>query len=146
LRGKVELHLVTGAELTPEDGLHVYRGLKPLSPELLQRYADADVFVLPTRADCLAVVLGEAMAACLPIVTTRVGAHAEAVEDGGSGFLIDTDSADALGDSLERLAADPALRERMAARSRRIGEERFDMNRNANRIGDMLVELASGRA
>jgi glycosyltransferase involved in cell wall biosynthesis len=145
LRGKVELHLVTGAELTPEDGLHVYRGLRPLSPELLQRYADADVFVLPTRADCLAVVLGEAMAASLPIVTTRVGAHAEAVENGGSGFLIDTDSAGALGDSLERLAADPALREGMAARSRQIGEERFDMNRNANRIGDMLVELASGR-
>lgn len=143
LRGKVELHLVTAAEIANEDGLFVYRGVKPHSPELLQRYAEADVFVLPTRGDCLAVVLGEAMAASLPIITTRVGAHAEAVEDGGSGFLIDVDAADALGDRLERLAADPALAERMGARSRQIGEERFDMVRNGNRIADMLVEIAS---
>jgi glycosyltransferase involved in cell wall biosynthesis len=144
LRGRVELHLVTAADVPAEDGVFVYRGVKPHSPVLLSRYAEADVFVLPTRGDCLAVVLGEAMASSLPIITTPVGAHAEAVEDERSGFIIGVGDGRALGEKLERLADDPGLAARMGKRSREIGEERFDMNANANRIADMLVDLASG--
>jgi glycosyltransferase involved in cell wall biosynthesis len=141
MRGKIELHLVTGADVPTSPGVFVYRGLKPHSPELLRRYAEADVFVLPTRADCLAVVLGEAMASSLPIVTTRVGAHAEAVEDGKSGYVIDVDDREALRDRLERLAADPEALLRMGRRAREIGAERFDMEKNANRILDILLGL-----
>jgi len=142
LKGKCELHLVTATDLAPEDGVHVYKGLKPHSPELLARYRDADVFALPTRGDCLAVVLGEAMASCLPILTTAVGAHSEAVEDGKSGYVLTVDDAQALGDRLNRLAADRELVHRMGMRSRQIGEERFDMNLNADRIADILLRLA----
>jgi glycosyltransferase involved in cell wall biosynthesis len=142
LRGKVELHLVTAADLPAEEGVHVYRGLKPHSPELLERYRDADVFVLPTRGDCLAVVLGEAMASCLPIITTRVGAHPEAVEDGRSGYLLAVDDAKGLRESLERMAGDRTLVAEMGRQSRRIGEDRFDMHKNANQIADLLVSLA----
>ncbi len=141
LRGKVELHLVTMTDVPTEDGVYVYRGLKPHSPELLRRYAEADVFVLPTRGDCLAVVLGEAMASMLPIITTRVGAHAEAVVDGESGFVLDVDDAEALRDRLLRMAQDRDLVARMGRRSRQVGEERFDMNANANRIADLLLGL-----
>src|SRR5437868_6843115 len=49
LKGKVELYLVTAADVPAEDNIFVYRGVKPHSPALLQRYAKADVFVLPTR-------------------------------------------------------------------------------------------------
>jgi glycosyltransferase involved in cell wall biosynthesis len=146
LRGKVELHLVTATELSPEPGVFVYRGLKPHSPELLARYREADVFALPTRGDCLAVVLGEAMASCLPIITTPVGAHREAVEDGESGYIVGLDDAEMLRDRLERLASDPGLVERLGMRSRRIGEARFDMNKNANRIADILVDITRQKA
>jgi glycosyltransferase involved in cell wall biosynthesis len=142
LKGKVELHLVTAADVPPEEGVFVYRGVKPHSPVLLQRYAEADVFVLPTRGDCLAVVLGEAMASSLPIITTAVGAHAEAVENDRSGFIVGVGDGRALGDRLEHLAGDPELAARMGKRSREIGEERFDMHVNANRIADILVGMA----
>ena len=141
-RGRCELHMITAAELPPEPGLFVYKGLKPHSEELLRLYRESDVFVLPTRADCLAVVLGEAMASSLPIITTRVGAHAEAVEDGDSGFVLDKDDAEGLRDRIERLLADPELLAKMGRRSRVVGEERFDMQKNADRIGDILVGLA----
>jgi hypothetical protein len=141
-RGRAELHLITAAEVPQGDGVFVYRGLAPHSPELLARYRDADVFVLPTRGDCLAVVLGEAMASCLPIITTRVGAHGEAVVDGESGYLIATDDAEVLRERLERLVSDRELTFRMGMRSRQIGEDHFDMNKNANRIADILVGLA----
>jgi glycosyltransferase involved in cell wall biosynthesis len=143
LRGRVELHLVTAADVPKGDGVYVYRGLKPHSPELLARYKDADVFVLPTRGDCLAVVLGEAMASSLPIITTAVGAHAEAVEDGQSGFIVEVDDKEALVERLERFTRDPELAARMGKRSRQIGEERFDMNANANRIADILLGLTT---
>jgi len=141
MKNAAELHLVTGAELPVEPGVHVYRGLKPLSPELLRLYADADVFALPTRADCLAVVLGEAMAAALPIVTTAVGAHAEAVENERSGFIVPMDDADTVAERLDRLASDPELARRLGERARAVGEERFDMGKNANRIADLLLEM-----
>lgn len=140
-KGRVELHLVTGADVSPGDGVFVHRGVKPLSPELLRRFAEADVFVLPTRGDCLAMVLGESMAACLPIITTRVGAHAEAVEDGKSGFLMDKDDAVTLRDRIDRLVRDRALCFDMGMRSREIGEERFNMQKNANRIADQLLSI-----
>jgi glycosyltransferase involved in cell wall biosynthesis len=146
LKDTCELHLVTAASIPPGDGVHVYNGVKPHSPELLSLYANADVFVLPTRGDCLAVVLGEAMASSLPIVTTRVGAHAEAVQEGESGFVIEKDDAGALRDRLSRLARDPDLVRRMGERSRRFGEERFDMDKNANRIADLLIELSGAGA
>ncbi|MBF6599358.1 MAG: glycosyltransferase family 4 protein [Dehalococcoidia bacterium] len=145
LRETCELHIVTATDVPSGEGVHVYHGLKPHAPELIARYADADVFVLPTRGDCLAVVMGEAMAASLPIVTTTVGAHREAVEDGGSGYLIGVDDADALASRLRALAADRALAARLGRRSRAIGEERFDIARGAAQIADMLVALADER-
>lgn len=146
LRERCELHLVTGAEIEPEPGVHVHRGLPPHSPELLRLYAEADVFVLPTRGDCLAVVLGEAMAARLPIITTAVGAHAEAVEHGKSGYVMAVDDGEALGNHLVALAADRGLVRRLGERSRAIGEASFDMAKGANVIGDILVNIASGGA
>ena len=139
--------MTCSAKIASDDGEHVYCGVRPRSPKLLRLYADADVFVLPTPGDCLAAVLGEAMASSLPIITTRVGAHAEAVREGESGFVIDVDDAEALQSRLGLLAKNPDLCARLGARSRQIGEERFDMTKNANRIADLLLEmLQTGRA
>ncbi|HEX5478698.1 MAG TPA: glycosyltransferase family 4 protein [Dehalococcoidia bacterium] len=144
--GSCELDIVTGSDVAPRPGLRVHPGLKPHSPELLTLYGQADVFALPTRGDCLAVVLGEAMAASLPIITTRVGAHAEAVDDGMTGYLVELDDAPAIAAHLARLAEDRALAASMGAASRALGEARFDMNHNAARIADMLVDLAAGNS
>jgi glycosyltransferase involved in cell wall biosynthesis len=133
---------VTSADVPSGDGVHVYRNVKPHSPELLRLYAQADVFVLPTRADCFGVVLAEAMASSLPIVTTRVAAITEAVVDGVSGYVIEPDDGDALRHRLQQLAGDPDLRKRMGDHARRIGEESFDMRKNAGRIADILANVA----
>jgi len=140
--GSIELHMVTAADLPAQPGLFVYHGVKPHSAELLRLYRESDIFALPTRGDCLAVVLGEAMASQLPILTTRVGAHAEAVVDGESGFVLPKDDFPGLRGRVEALLADPDLVRRMSARSRVLGEQRFDMQMNADKIGDVLLELA----
>lgn len=147
LAGRVQLDVVSNATIPAAAGLTQHRNVGPNSPELLALYRQADVFVLPTRADCLAVVLGEAMAAGLPIITTRVGAHAEAVRDGETGYLIDSGDIAALQDRIERYLATPESAVSMGQRSREFGEERFDARKNSDAIGDMLIEAAGrGRA
>jgi glycosyltransferase involved in cell wall biosynthesis len=145
LRGRAELHFVTAHEMPNEEGVFVHNGVKPNSAELLELFTTADIFALPTRGDCLAVVLGEAMAASLPIVTTAVGAHAEAVEDGESGLLVPPDDVSALGDALERLVSDSALRREMGARGRAIAEGRFDAKRNALAVLDLMRDVAGSK-
>lgn len=142
LAGRCELDVVSNASIPAMPGMRQHRNVGPNSPELIALYQQADVFVLPTRADCLAVVLGEAMAAGLPIITTRVGAHAEAVRDGETGYLIESEDIAALQDRIEGFIARPGSAPAMGQRSRAFGEERFDARKNTDAIGDMLIEAA----
>src|SRR5579859_4364331 len=57
---KCELDIVTQSEVAARPNVFVHRGLQANSPELQRRFAEADVFVLPTHADCLGMVLMEA--------------------------------------------------------------------------------------
>lgn len=61
--------------------------------QLRQYYRAADLFVLPTREDVWGLVVNEAMAQGLPVVTTdRCGAGVEMVEDGVNGAIVPTDN------------------------------------------------------
>jgi len=144
LAEECDLDVVTTAVIPDGGGVHVHRGVRPNSPELERLYASADIFVLPTRGDCLALVIGEAMAAGLPVVTTRGASHSDVVEDGRSGFLIDVDDGDALAARLGALVGDAALRRRMGARSRAIAEARLDLRHTADALETILARLAHG--
>jgi glycosyltransferase involved in cell wall biosynthesis len=89
--------------------------------DLLPRtFAAADVFVFPTLGDPFGMVVTEAMACGLPVIaTTSSGEIADRVREGENGFIVPPANADALKDRMARLAADAALRERMAAAARR---------------------------
>jgi UDP-glucose:(heptosyl)LPS alpha-1,3-glucosyltransferase len=79
-------------------------------------YAAADIFVLPTPYDAFGMVVTEAMACALPVVTTRQAGASEVIADGRTGVVLDDAfDADALADALLRLVADPAARARIGA-------------------------------
>jgi glycosyltransferase involved in cell wall biosynthesis len=91
--------------------------------ELPEHFAVADVFVFPSRHDGWGVVINEACAAALPVVTThQTGAAYDLVEDGRSGFVLEHDDINGLADRLLRLIDDPALREKLGQRSRELVE------------------------
>jgi glycosyltransferase involved in cell wall biosynthesis len=112
--------------------------------------ADAHAVVLPClvapggRADGIPVALMEAMALQRPVVSTTVSGVPELVEDGHSGLLVEPDDAATLADAIERLRADPALAERLAAAGRRRIEEAFDLDRNVARLGAFFEAEAGG--
>ncbi|MGE4506990.1 MAG: glycosyltransferase family 4 protein, partial [Desulfovibrionaceae bacterium] len=86
--------------------------------ELLDLYAAADVFILPSRLEGFSRVIIEAMAAGLPVVTTDAPGCGEVFTDGVQGFVRGMDDDDAMADAVRTLAEDPALRRAMGLAAR----------------------------
>ena len=115
--------------------------LKPASAELLGEYANADVFVLPSRHEPFGIVVLEAWAAGLPVVASDVGglgrlcaAHPEAAVTFSPGDI------DALDDALRRVGGDEALRGRLSAAGRAAAAE-YDWRKLAKRVVDFYAEI-----
>ncbi|MFN0146202.1 MAG: glycosyltransferase [Dehalococcoidia bacterium] len=142
LAGRAELTVVSDAELPPMPGVRHERGLRPGTGGLVQAFAEADIFCLPTRGDCTPVAIGEAMAAGLPVITTRVGSNPETVVDGVDGLLIEPGSVASLAEALRSLVDDAGVRVRMGAAARAAAHERMDAEANALRIIERLKAVA----
>ncbi|MGI9628591.1 MAG: glycosyltransferase family 4 protein [Longimicrobiales bacterium] len=102
-----------GAELNLEGSI---RFLGHGSPSVIKKaMAQAAVLVAPSRAENYPLILLEAMAAGLPVISTRVGGIGEMVGEGRSGLLVEPDDPEALATAMHRLRDDPPLRERLTA-------------------------------
>ena len=77
--------------------------------EVAQILTQTDILVLPSFAEGVPVVLMEAMAAGLPVVTTQVGGIGELVKDGASGFICPPGDRNALTMRISQLLSDPDL-------------------------------------
>jgi colanic acid/amylovoran biosynthesis glycosyltransferase len=105
--------------------------------------AQADVFCLPSFAEGLPVVLMEAMACGLAVVTTRIAGIQELVEDGVSGFVVPPGRPDLLATALSRLARDRDRARAMGAAGREKVRADFDVRRSAKLLQRAFVTLAS---
>lgn len=85
------------------------------TPDVARFYAAADVFVLPTQYEPFGIVIVEALASGVPVITSRLAGASAAVEEGGAGILLEdpTDVSELAG--ALRLAVDPEARARWRA-------------------------------
>jgi glycosyltransferase involved in cell wall biosynthesis len=132
--------LVTTGEVEAERGVVVHRGLTPNDPALIELYHRADVFCLPTAGDCLPMVLAEAGAAGLPLVSTPVGGIPEIVRPNCSGELVPPGDSAALAAVLGRLLAEPTYRHRLGEGAHALVATDHDAARNAARIVALVVD------
>jgi len=124
------LHLVTPEAVEVHDPrVCVYNDLTANDPRLQALYAQADVFVLPTLADCSSIAAIEALSSGLPVVLGDTGGTGEIVQTGKTGFLVPQADPLVLAQSLGLLIANPALRAKMGQAGRRDAVERFDAAR-----------------
>lgn len=92
---------------------------RPPTDKIEKYYAAADVFVLPTPYDTYGMVISEAMAAGLPIITNRQAGVAELIEHGIDGLLLDVAFDDeTIAYHLQSLRDDPQLCERLGQAGR----------------------------
>lgn len=106
-------------ELAVADKVHFLGQLN--REELLKYYADSDLFVLPTREDCFALVILEAMCAGLPVVCSKYadGAY-DLIEEGKNGFIVDPYQTAEFAECIEKILADHALCREMQLQSTEV--------------------------
>lgn len=86
--------------------------------KLANYYKAADLFVLPTREDIWGLVINEAMAYGLPVITTdKCVAGIEMVENGVNGFIVSVDNVRQLQDKISEILMDDSLQMKMAKNS-----------------------------
>jgi alpha-maltose-1-phosphate synthase len=78
-------------------------------------YSQASVFVLPSVEEGLAMVLAQAMACGVPVITTPNSGAEDIMTNGVEGFIIPPRDPEAIEDRLNRLIQDPGLRSQMAS-------------------------------
>lgn len=88
-----------------------------MAPEELRRYyIAADLFVLPTREDVWGLVINEAMACALPVVTTdRCVAGVEMIKNDINGYIVPTENPDELYHAVDKILSDDVKRKNMAS-------------------------------
>ena len=148
LQDELSVDIVTSDAVASPQGVHnvrIHHGIRAGSPELLALYRKADFFVFPTLADAFGLVILEAMAMRLPVVTTPVGAIPELVVDGETGLLIPPNSADALTEAIRELSNNPVRRRAMGDAARQRVERYFDGARNYGELIALIKTIADAR-
>lgn len=112
-------------------GAHV-RLVGAVAAERLGEYMNrADAMVISSFMEGVPVVLMEAMATELGVISTRVGGIAELVEDGVSGLLVDPSSAPALARAITVYASNPDVCRNHGAAGRRRVLAGYQINQTA---------------
>ena len=110
-----------------ESGVVEYLGVaKDVRPAL----GSCDVFVLPSYyPEGTPRTVLEALAMGKPVITTDAPGCRETVVDGDNGYLIPTRNVTALAGAMRKLVREPDLIPEMGARSRRLAETYYDVER-----------------
>jgi len=112
---------------------------------VLERYRQADLFVLPCRIsddgdrDGLPNVLMEAQSQALCCLATAVSGIPELIVDGESGVLVEQNDVPALSRELERLIGDPQLRHTLAQTGYRRVRSLFSFEHGIDRLLDKFA-------
>lgn len=115
-------------------------------------FDEADVFVLPCVVaasgdrDGIPVVLMEAMALGVPVVSTTVSGIPELIRSGHNGLLVTPGDVDGLAQALGRLLGNPSETQSFAREARRTIETEFEAKHNAAILWEKMNEcIGTGR-
>jgi glycosyltransferase involved in cell wall biosynthesis len=113
--------------------------------ELAELYRKASFFVLSSDEEGLGIVILEAMASGLAVVSTNCGGPATAVSEGKTGLLTPVGDAEKLASAMANLLQDSVLRKQMGSEGRRTVEGKFSMAGAGKVFLDVYDAVLSGR-
>jgi colanic acid/amylovoran biosynthesis glycosyltransferase len=113
--------------------------------QVRERLSETDLFVLPSFAEGVPVVLMEAMAAGVPVVTTRIAGIAELVDDSQSGHLVPPGNVEALTNAIDSLLNNPETRTAFGQAGRRKVEAEFNISKESAWLRQVMTSAIEGR-
>ncbi|MPZ50798.1 MAG: glycosyltransferase [Dehalococcoidia bacterium] len=130
---------------------YAVQGLKPTEDVIVRGWTEeiedylhaADIFVLPSYSEGMSNSLIEAMACGLAVISTRVGAAEEMIEDGRSGLIVAPGDRAGLAEALNRLIASPELRASMGRLAAETTAARYSISGVADAIEAAYGDLRS---
>jgi glycosyltransferase involved in cell wall biosynthesis len=136
-RGKVEVTLAGNGDLprykAEAKALGIYDWIDFAGwhdqDEVEELLARSDILVLPSRDEVLPLVILEALANRVAVLTTPVGETPMVLEDGETARFVPVGDVDALAAALAELANDDELVARLAANGRTAYEQQFSLDR-----------------
>ncbi len=106
--------------------------------EVRAHLAESDIFVLPSFAEGVPVVLMEAMASGLPVVTTQIAGIPELVEHGVSGKIVAPGDDQALAQAIIEILDDPVVARDMARAGAVKVQAEFSINTEAAKLARLF--------
>lgn len=127
------------SDLLPAHGMEgMVRYIGPVyGKEKNELFMNTDVFVFPSLYDSFGIVLLEAMAYSLPVVSTMQGGIPDVVVEGETGYLVERNNSFSLAEKMEVLAKDQSLRLEMG----RKGRVRFEDKYTADKFEENIVSV-----
>jgi UDP-glucose:(heptosyl)LPS alpha-1,3-glucosyltransferase len=115
---------------------------EPSREDVLDFYADADLYVSPTRENSFGLPIAEAMTCGLPVITSMHAGVANSIRDGMDGFILPQfDDFQKLALMFQRLRADEAMW-RNAGDAAAKAAHQWSWDRNAADVWELLKEAA----
>ncbi len=141
---RCDLHLVTQGAVPSGPGRTVHRQLSAGSDAWRRCWTDADLFVFPSRLETFGIVLLEALAFEVPIISSRAGAAASILEDGSLGVLLPELTVESLRAAMETVLGDPAGARTRALQGRARFDRDFELAANTERLAGWIRESVRG--
>jgi glycosyltransferase involved in cell wall biosynthesis len=104
-------------------------------------YRHARAFVLSSDEEGLGLVLLEAMASGIPVVSTNCGGPSTLIDSGKNGFLTPVGNADALAEAVDRILQDPGKAQTMGETGRERAVTDFSISAAGQRFLDVYDQL-----
>jgi len=115
------------------------------SKEIHRYYAACDILAFPTLYEPFGLVILEAMASGLPVITSRLAGVADYIVDGVSGVLLDNpDDPSELASRIEMLLSNGQLRATMGKHAQEVAES-LSWDATARRTLDVYHAAANSR-
>ena len=102
---------------------------------------NSDVLVFPTYRDCFPLVLLEAMAFAMPVISTHEGAIPEIVDDGQTGLLVPGQDAPALAAAMAKFIEHPHLIETYGLKGQEKFTDNYTMKTFQQNITKIFIEI-----
>jgi len=111
------------------------------SRQLIEYYHASDVFVFPSLFESFGIVLIEAMASGLPVVTTNAPGCRDIVQEGITGLKVPTHNAQKMADAINRILNSHDLREKITQNALNSVQEKYDLDITTDQYYSLYQEL-----